>query len=94
MRTRETQKGTEIETTKANLFDTSLPLLQENQPCIADATLVPSGGKPLTNNRVGACFDESILVSLGAGDGRIEFGPVHLILSVRGFKNWSEYQLT
>lgn len=62
-----------------DLLDPGLALFEEDKTGVADTTLVSSGRKPLADDRVGTSFDESILVSLGAGDGGVEFWPVHLI---------------
>lgn len=61
-----------------DLLDPGLAFLEEDETGVANATLVSSGRKPLADERVSTSFDESILVSLGAGDGGVEFWPVHL----------------
>lgn len=59
------------------LLDPGLALLEVNETGIADAALVSPRRKPLTDDGVGACFGESILIPLGTSGG-VEFRPVHL----------------
>ena len=54
-----------------HLLNPSLALFQKDETGIANATLVSSGRKPITDDGIGACFDESILISLSASDRRV-----------------------
>ena len=67
-----------MEGDRASLLDPGLSLLEENETGIADAALVSPRRKPLTDDGVGACFDERILIPLSASGGGVEFRPVHL----------------
>jgi hypothetical protein len=60
------------------LLNPGLSFLQEYKTGIADSALVSSGRKPLTDDRIGPCFDEGILIPFGAKSRRIELGPVDL----------------
>lgn len=63
---------------RAQSLNPSFTFFQENQASIAVTPLVPPRWKKLSDDWVGTCFDERILITFGSSRRSIQFWPVDL----------------